>query len=91
MACPGSVHDPAPVNVLQMPFIACTNEADRRHIALPAVIVLEPSAPLAIEVLPTDQPAPPDRASTQRVGFDLLADEPCREDRRGDSTRHAVS
>ena len=91
MAWPGTVDHPAPIDVLEVPLIACADEADWRHVALAPVVELELAPTLAVEVLPTHEAPSPRRLCTGRVRLDLFADEPGRKDRGCDSTRDAIS
>lgn len=70
-----------PVDILQVPIDARTNEAERRDIILLSVFVLVFPAPSArIEMAPLNQPSPASCPFPDPRSFDPLADEPRRED-----------
>src|SRR6185437_785424 len=77
----GSVHHPAPIDVLQVSFGAGANESDRRDVALSSVIEIETPAACGIQVSPTDQPAAAKSSGPRPNNVDFLANEPSRKNR----------
>ena len=70
------MHDPFPVDVLQMSLFAGADETDRRHVGFLAVVENELPAPSSrVEILPPHEPTATRRFAVNDIGLNLLAQE----------------
>ena len=80
-----------PIDVLQVPLLACANESDWDHLGFAPVLENVSPASAGIEIGPSNQAATPHDLAIHACRFDELADEPGRKHRRCYASRDAAA